>query len=183
MNLKKQIKDRPAFLLAAIFLPVGIFLLTGDDLVGRQITDLGGYWARPLTYIRILGAITIALSALLLIKSIQFRRGREYEVKKIAIGWGFEAGMTAAALVAYCIVMPLITFVPATFALVFGMNLLYKRKEGSASPKEDSFAPPAESRRGARSRWTYYLNSAVYALLATFVLYMIFTKLLHAVLP
>jgi hypothetical protein len=183
MHFKRLVKDWPGFFLGAIFLPIGILLVAGDNLVGKQITDLGGYWARPLTYIRILGGIMIALSGLLLLKSLKFRRNREYEIKKIEIGWGFDAGMTAFALIVYCIVMPLITFVPATLALVFGMNLLYKRRERTAPSAQTSLQPTSGPNSTAKSRLKFYLNSAIYASITTFALYMLFTRLLNAVLP
>jgi hypothetical protein len=188
MDIKKLIKNQDNFVLGAVFLILGIFLVTAKNLTGRVISKLGSFWAHPLTYIRILGWGFVIFSGLLVLFSLFGK------TKKLSIKFGFEAAITTIALIVYCIVMPILTFFPTTFLLVLGINLLYKRKEDQAAieigkndngaEKSSSVAPSAaDAIADKNAKKKSLIVSIIYSACITAFMWWIFSKVLKAVLP
>jgi hypothetical protein len=189
------IKNHPDFLLGVIFLALGLFLLLNDGLVGKEMSNLGGYWAQPSTYLKMLGMGISIFSVILLLTSLNFQRTNV--IQKIQLNVGFEAWMTILALLVYCIIMPIITFMPATFLMILFINLVYKRKEAikaaetlaekAAQERSDSgeegAVPVPVAPISAEARKKSLITSVIYAVVITLFLWVVFTQFLDAQLP
>jgi hypothetical protein len=85
--------------------------------------------------------------------------------------------------------MPIVSFLPATLILVFGLRLVYKRREklGLWRPKNevDDSEITFTSEEKAKVKFTKkeILFNLLYTVCVTGVLYVVFTKFLGAVLP
>lgn len=185
--MKKIIKSKNNFVLGITMIAVGLFLVLNDSLSGKSVSGLGGFWAQPDTYIKMLGCGLILFSTLLVITSINFKG--DNNVEKISFPVTREAIITAAALVAYCYVMPIITFFPATFILVFGLNRLYRKKEAEAIHLNADAQDGVPEEKKEREKLTgkalakSLIVSGIYSLCITATMWLIFTRILKAVLP
>lgn len=173
--MKHLIKNQNNFVLSIAMIALGLFLALDNSLAGKSVSNLGGFWAQPDTYIKLLGGGLVIFSILLLISSLNFERSEN--VEKIHFTVTAEAIITAVALVVYCYLMPVITFFPATLLLVFGLNRLYLRKERSAEGSTD-----ADS-KNLQKTIKSMLVSLLYSVCITAAMWLIFTKFLKAVLP
>lgn len=176
--MKKFIKNQNNFVLSIAMILLGLFLALNDSIVGKSVSNLGGFWAQPDTYIKMLGWGLILFSTLLLLTSINFSRSEHIE--RIHFTVTAEAVITAIALIVYCYLMPVISFFPATLLLIFGLNRLYLHKESFAEKQAESDAPDTSS---GRTRAKSLLVSAAYSICITTAMWLIFTKFLKAVLP
>lgn len=167
----KYIHNMNDFVLGLAFLALGLFCLLNPNIASETMHKLGGTLAKASTYIRLLGFILTAAAAVLMICAVAVRN-------KPAVGIPFsittEGLITAIALVVYCFVMPIISFFPATFIMVMGLNLLFKRKENIAAGTQ-----PITKEAKIKS----LLHSALYSAIITVLFWVVFTQLLTAVLP
>ncbi len=169
--MRRIVKNTNDFILGTIFLILGLFLLLNPNVASKSMSKMGGILTQASTYLHMLGGILAVASIGLILSSLYF--GKEnVEKKKFAFHITREALITAAALILYCFLMPIVTFFPATFVLIFGLNLLYKHKEGEKQEKKTG-----------DFRYKEIMASAVYAVIMTILLWAIFTKLLSAILP
>lgn len=173
--MKNYIKNQNNFVLSIAMILLGLFLALDDSIAGKSVSNLGGFWAQPDTYIKMLGCGLIVFSTLLLITSLNFSHSEHIE--KIHFTVTAEAIITAIALVAYCYLMPVISFFPATLLLIFGLNRLYLHKESTA---EDNREAAAQSKK---AQVKSLFVSALYSVCITTAMWLIFTKFLKAVLP
>lgn len=167
----KYIHNMNDFVLGLAFLALGLFCLLNPNIASETMHKLGGELAKASTYIRLLGWLITIAAVILIACSVLVRGG---EAKGIPFSITKEGFITAAALIVYCFVMPIISFFPATFILIMGLNLLYKRKENIAAEKQ-----PVTRQEKLRS----LLHSAVYSAVITVLFWLVFTQLLTAVLP
>ena len=183
MGRKKIVKKQSEFIISLLFLGLGLFLATNKSITGEALNALGGFWAQPSTYIRVLGWGQVIFSTILLLWSLNWSKSDE--VEKVKLNIGFEAAVTAGLLVVYCVTLPIITFFPATFLLVLCTNLLYKRKENQMFIASDDTTDAEKATNADKQTFNKksVMISVVYALCITLAAWVAFTKLLKAVLP
>ena len=83
-----------------------------------------------------------------------------------------EIVITAAALVLYALLLPVLTFFPCTLALNIVLCATFARKENEAS----------EEMKGKLSK-KQFLGIVIYSVVLTIVLWLLFTQILKCVLP
>lgn len=113
--MKKFIRSSNDLLLSILMGAVAAFLLTNQKIIIGVENGLGGMWAQASTYIHLLAGILLAMAILQLIYAIDFKGAAEH--KKLHIPVSKEIVITAAALVLYALLLPVLTFFPCTLAL------------------------------------------------------------------
>ena len=102
--------------------------------------------------------------------AIDFKGAAEH--KKLHIPVSKEIVITAAALVLYALLLPVLTFFPCTLALNIVLCATFARKENEAS----------EEMKGKLSK-KQFLGIVIYSVVLTIVLWLLFTQILKCVLP
>lgn len=104
--MKKIIRSTNDLLLAVLMGGLSIFLLLSKKIITGVENGLGGMWAQASTYIHLLAGILLAMAILQLIYAIDFRGAAEH--KKLSIPVSREIAITAAALVLYALLLPVL---------------------------------------------------------------------------
>jgi hypothetical protein len=165
-RLLKSVND---FIIGVFLFALGLFVLTTKHIVNGSIkvTD-GGIWVRPDVYVRLIGGLISICSAILIIKSLNFKRQAETS------GFHFvicrEVVFTAAALTAYAFLLTRIGFAVSTFLLIFFLACVYIRKE-----RQGKRNPPLTVKD--------VIVAVIYSGVLDVVVWLIFSKLLHVALP
>lgn len=168
--MKKAIRSTNDLLLALLMGGASIFLLTSQKIITGVENGLGGPWAQASTYIHLLAGILLALSALQLISAINFKGDGEH--KKLNIPLSREILITAAALVLYALLLPVLTFFPCTLALNIVLCGVFAMKENEGDPELKGKLPKKQM-----------LAVVIYSVVLTIVLWVLFTQILKCVLP
>jgi hypothetical protein len=134
---------------------------------------VGGYLVRPDVYIRMIGVLLIVCSLILVIKSINFRHSAETTGLRFAMTW--EVALTGVSLLLYSVLLEPVGFAISTFLLTMFLTCLYMRKERMAVEE----APAATPHLTVRS----LIVAAVYSVVLTIVVYLMFAKVLNVALP
>jgi hypothetical protein len=165
-RLLKSVND---FVIGVFLFALGLFVLTTKRVVDGSIkvTD-GGIWVRPDVYVRLIGGLISLCSAVLIGKSLNFKRQAETS------GFHFvicrELVFTTAALIVYAFLLTRIGFAISTFLLIFFLTCIYIRKE-----KQGENKPPL--------RVKDLIIAAVYSGVLDVMVWLIFSKFLHVALP
>ena len=168
--MKKAIRSTNDMLLALLMGGVSVFLLTSKKIITGVENGLGGTWAQASTYIHLLAGILLALSVLQLIYAINFKSGGEH--KKLRIPISREILITAAALVLYALLLPVLTFFPCTLALNIVLCGTFAMKENQGDPELKGKLPKKQ-----------LIAVVIYSVVLTIVLWVLFTQILKCVLP
>ena len=129
--MKKFIRSSNDLLLSILMGAVAAFLLTNQKIIIGVENGLGGMWAQASTYIHLLAGILLAMAILQLIYAIDFKGAAEH--KKLHIPVSKEIVITAAALVLYALLLPVLTFFPCTLAL----NIVLCATKGKRGERRD----------------------------------------------
>ena len=159
--MKKFIRSSNDLLLSILMGAVAAFLLTSQKIIIGVENGLGGMWAQASTYIHLLAGILLAMAILQLIYAIDFKGAAEH--KKLHIPVSKEIVITAAALVLYALLLPVLTFFPCTLALNIVLCATFARKENEAS----------EEMKGKLSK-KQFLGIVIYSVVLTIVLWLLF---------
>lgn len=166
--MKKIIKSTNDLLLAVIMGGIAIFLLTSKNIIIGVENGLGGIWAQASTYIHLLAGILLALAVLQILCTINIKGSHEHQ--KLSIPVSKEILITAVALVLYALLLPVLTFFPCTLALIAVLCGTFAMKENEATEK-------------GKMQKKQMLAIAIYSVVLTVVLWLVFTQLLRCVLP
>ena len=169
--MKKIIRSTNDLLLAILMGAVAIFLLVSKGIVTGVENGLGGVWAQASTYIHLLAGILLALSVLQLLYAINFK-GDESKHTKLTIPITWEIVVTAVSLVAYALLLPILTFFPCTLALNIVLCGTYAMKENQGDPELKGKLPKKQ-----------IIAIIIYSAVLTVVLWALFTQVLKCVLP
>jgi hypothetical protein len=169
MEKPKRLKSVNDFVIGIFLFALGLFVLTTKYVVDREVrvTD-GGFWVRPDVYVRLIGGLISLCSAVLIVKSLNFKRQAETEGFHFVISR--EVIFTAAALIVYVFLLTRIGFAVSTFLLTFFLTCLYIRKERQGKNK------PALTVKD-------FIIAAVYSAILDAAVWLIFSKVLHVALP
>ena len=154
--MKKAIRSTNDLLLALLMGGVSVFLLTSKKIITGVENGLAG--------------ILLALSVLQLIYAINFKSGGEH--KKLRIPISREILITAAALVLYALLLPVLTFFPCTLALNIVLCGTFAMKENQGDPELKGKLPKKQ-----------LIAVVIYSVVLTIVLWVLFTQILKCVLP
>ena len=168
--MKKAIRSTNDLLLALLMGGVSVFLLTSKKIITGVENGLGGTWAQASTYIHLLAGILLALSVLQLIYAINFKSGGAHQKLRIPISR--EIVITAAALVLYALLLPVLTFFPCTLALNIVLCGTFAMKENQGDPELKGKLPKKQ-----------LIAVVIYSVVLTIVLWVLFTQILKCVLP
>ena len=168
--MKKAIRSTNDLLLALLMGGASVFLLTSKKIITGVENGLGGPWAQASTYIHLLAGILLALSVLQLIMAVNFKGGGEH--KQLSIPISREILITAAALVLYALLLPVLTFFPCTLALNIVLCGVFAMKENQGDPELKGRLPKKQ-----------LLAVVLYSVVLTVVLWVLFTQILKCVLP
>jgi hypothetical protein len=158
------------FISGLLLLGFGIFLMTSDAIVeGEAATNVSSYLVGADTYLRLLGLLVAFFSAVLIVRSINYKKVKETEAFGFVIK--LESLLTVIALIVYIVFLPVIGFGITTFFLSLFLTCLYMRKEN----KGQQF-----TRRMILKK---FLIALIFSLILVIAVYCIFTKVLQASLP
>lgn len=168
----KRIKTMNDFILGIMMLAFSLFLLFSDKIVTNMpVVTMGGYFARADVYIHLLATILGIVALVLIGKSINFKKDAE------VTGFSFLINNTilisAAILILYTLLLPVIGFIISTFLAIFFLCALYTVKEENKTLKEY---------RG-KALGKMLLRSGIYSVVLVVVLKIIFTYGLSVQLP
>lgn len=169
--MKKFIRSSNDLLLSILMGAVAAFLLTNQKIIIGVENGLGGMWAQASTYIHLLAGILLAMAILQLIYAIDFKGAAEH--KKLHIPVSKEIVITAAALVLYALLLPVLTFFPCTLALNIVLCATFARKENEGNEE-------AEAKKMSKKQFGFIV---LYSVVLTVVLWLLFTQILKCVLP
>jgi hypothetical protein len=173
MEKAKLVKTPNDFVIGLILLAAGLFVLfTAKVVQGEIVTGNGGLLARPDTYVRLIAGCLAFFSAVLVLKSLNWRRLKD--TKGFTFVLSREIVLTVVALVAYVFLLPLIHFFAATFLLLFLLTIMFFKKEVSVSETEC----PAKKIVIRR-----LIVAAVYSVILTVAVYLLFANVLMVALP
>ncbi len=169
--MKKFIRSTNDLLLSILMGAVAIFLLLSKGIITGVENGLGGIWAQASTYIHLLAGILLALSVLQLLYAINFKR-EEDQHTKLSIPITREIVVTAVSLVAYALLLPILTFFPCTLALNIVLCGTFAMKENQGDPELKGKLPKKQ-----------LIGVLIYSAVLTVVLWVLFTQILKCVLP
>ena len=152
-------------LIGATYGAISAFAGGWIDNIMMRITDI------LYTIPDILLIILLAMAILQLIYAIDFRGAAEH--KKLCIPVSREIAITAAALVLYALLLPVLTFFPCTLALNIVLCATFARKENEGNEE-------AEAKKMTKKQFGVIV---LYSVILTIVLWLLFTQILKCVLP
>lgn len=168
------IKNANDFILAIIMLGISGYILLAKNICSFiPNTGLGGFFARPDVYIKMLSIFLIILSVVLLAKSVSISK-KNVPIKKFSFYLNKEIVSTTVALCAYTLLMPVVGFIITTFLLTFFLVLIFSLKF-----KNIKFSWRSNKKVLIR----LFVISFVYAFVADIVMYLVFTYLFGISLP
>jgi hypothetical protein len=173
MEKPKLLKSVNDFIIGVFLFALGLFVLTTKRVMDGSVnvTD-GGIWVRPDVYVRLIGGLISLCSAILIGKSLNFKRQAETS------GFHFvicrEVVLTAAALIVYAFLLTRIGFAVSTFLLTLSLTCVYIQKE-----KQGGSRPPLTGKITVKD----LIIAAVYSVVLDVVVWLIFSKVLHVALP
>ena len=161
------------FIIGLALLALGCYVLFTDKVVfGNVAKSGGGPLVHPVVYVRLIGGILTFLSAVLVLKSLNWTR--KAEVIPFRFILTPHIGLTVAALIIYTFLLPRIGFAVSTFMLNFFLTCLFLHRERTGEDK-----PPLARKDIIRS----LVNITIYSILLLIVIYFLFTKVLYVDLP
>ena len=170
----KLIKNFNDFIIGAVLLVLGLYVIFADNIVRGVIpANLpGGTLTRPDVYVRLIGGFLALCAAILVIKSFNFERTAN--IKRFRFVISREIVCTVLALTAYTALLTRIGFFASTFLLVFFLVAMYLRKE-----KIGNGTPPVTKKEFIGD----IIRIFVYSVLLVLTVYLIFTQVLVVALP
>jgi hypothetical protein len=168
--MKKVIRSSNDLLLAGLMGCVSLFLLLHKGIITGVENGLGGYWAQASSYIHLLAGVLLGLSVLQLIFALNFKGVGEH--KGLSIPVSKEVIITAAALILYALLLPVLTFFPCTLVLNMVLCGTYAMKENEGNPDCKGKLPKKQ-----------LVSIVIYSVILTIILWLLFTELLNCVLP
>ena len=169
----KLIRSVNDIVIGSALLLLGIFILvTKHVMQGTADTGSGGILVRPDVYVRVIGGCIAFFSLILILKAFNFRKSEKTE--GFAFALNKEVALTVAALVLYAFLLPIIRFFASTFLLLFFLTVLYQWKEG-ISDGDGKLNRKAIIRR--------LVIAAVYSVILTIFVFLIFSNVLKVSLP
>ena len=165
-----KIKSMNDFVSGLILSGVSLYLIFGKNIVqGKVTTGPGGPLVRADMYIRMLGILMLLLSAIMVIRSVNFRKA--VETKGFSFTITRESIFTAFALAGFIIFLKPLGFGITTFLFSFFVVCLYSIKENQGK----GF--------GRREKIKKALFAALFSLILVAVVYLVFAKILLVTLP
>lgn len=173
MKNLKPLKSTNDFIIGTLFLILGIYVLTTNNILLDSIgASQGTIWIiRPDIYVRGIGCLITAFSVILVLKSINWKRSEE--TTKFTFAMSKEVLLSIGALIIYAFIFPRVGFALSSFLLIFFLTFIYMCKEMSG--KQDKITK--------KDRIKYAIYSVIYAAILVTVVYLIFSKILYVVLP
>ena len=170
----KLIKNINDFIIGVVLFILGIYVIFTDGIViGVIPANLpGGYLTRPDVYVRLIGGFLALCAAVLVIKSINFKRTADIKGFRFVIS--LEIVLTVVALIGYTALLTRIGFFASTFLLTFFLTALYLRKEKNGNGK-----PPLTRKEIIKD----LITILVYSVLLVLGVYVVFTYVLFVALP
>lgn len=169
----KPIKNMNDFVIGLALVTLGCWLLFTDNIVFGSVAVLGGgTLAHPATYVRFLGGLITFLAALLVLKSLNWRRSAEVVAFHFTVTPHIV--LTVLALVVYAILLPRIGFFISTFLLNFFLTCLFLHKENSGEGKSPFTIDDIKRR---------LIYVTAYSIILVFVVQFLFTQVLFVNLP
>ena len=174
MAKRKFLKSTNDFVIGMIMLALGIYVLLTDDILRGPIpvVSIVHPLILPDTYVRFIGGVLTFISAILVVKSINFF-GKS-ETKGFSFAISREVVLTVVCLVAYTALLPVIGFLVSTFLLIFSLTCIYLRGEKTGHGK-----PPLTRKEIIKNLIIVF----VYTVLLVSFVYIIFTRVLYVDLP
>lgn len=167
----KAIRHMNDLILGILMIGVSAFLFFGKITEQEVQTSQGGFLARSDIWLRMMAVFLFAVSVVLIIRSINFKK--EEIAEKFSFYIDSTVIATIIALIVYAIALPLLGFFFTTFVITLYLVLLYSIKEQglkfTAVPK------------GAWGKLA--LKSLITAAVLLIVFWLIFGKLLAIQLP
>lgn len=167
-----MIKKMNDFVLSLIMIVLSLFLIFGNVTEGGTTMGQGGPLAKPDVWLKLLAALMLVFSVILLIKSISFKRDGQ-DKEKFSFALNSTVILTIVGLSIYTALLPVIGFFVSTFLLSMFLCLLFSIKENKKSIKT----------MGKNEWFAYILRSFGFSLVMLLVLYLVFGKLLAIHLP
>ena len=169
----KPIKKMNDFIIGLALLALGSYVLFTEKIVFGNVPYIGGGpLVHPEVYVRLIGGILTFLSAILVLKSLNWSR------KAVVVPFKFaltpHISLTMAALILYTFLLPRIGFAVATFLLNFFLTCLFLHRERTGEGKS-----PLVKKDIIRS----LIHITIYSILLLIAIYFLFTKVLYVDLP
>ena len=169
----KPIKNVNDFIIGLALLALGCYVLFTDKIVfGNVAKTGGGPLVHPVVYVRLIGGILTFLSAVLVLKSLNWRRKAEIIPFRFLLTP--HISLTVVSLIVYTFLLPRIGFAVSTFLLNFFLTCLFLHRERTGEGKS-----PFEKKSVIRS----LIYITIYSILLLIFIYILFTKVLYVDLP
>ena len=166
--MKKTIKNVNDFVLAVLMLALSLFLLLCPNITSNiPSVSMGGYFTRPDVYIRMLALFLVVASLALLIRSLNLGK-KAQQISGFHFTINSTVIMTVAALLLYCVLLPVVGFYICTAAILLFLNGLYVYKENNKKLKDYT----------KKELIKYTVIDVIYTGCMVVVLWLVFAKLL-----
>lgn len=171
--MKKTIKNVNDFVLAVLMLALSLFLLLCPNITSNiPSVSMGGYFTRPDVYIRMLALFLVVASLALLIRSLNLGK-KAQQISGFHFTINSTVIMTVAALLLYCVLLPVAGFYICTAAILLFLNGLDVYKENNKKLKDYT----------KKELIKYTVIDVIYTGCMVVVLWLVFAKLLGVRLP
>ena len=169
----KFVKKTNDFVIGLALLALGCYVLFTDNVVfGNVMQTSGGPLVHPVVYVRLIGGILTFLAAILVLRSINWRRSANVESFRFLLTP--HIALTIGALLLYIFLLPRIGFAISTFVLNFFLTCLFLHRERTGEGM-----PPLERKKIIRT----LIQVAVFSVLLLIVIFILFTRVLFVDLP
>ena len=169
----KFVKNTNDFVIGIALLALGIYILLTKKIVfGNVMQTSGGPLVHPEVYVRLLGGILTFLAAILVLKSLNWRRSAELTPFRFLITP--HIFLTVVALVLYTFLLPRIGFAVSTFSLNFFLTCLFLHRERTGEGKAT-----LERKSIIRS----LIHITIFSIILLIIIYILFTRVLYVDLP
>lgn len=165
------VKNVNDFVIGLALLVLGCYVLLTDNIIFGVVPRMGG-GIHPEAYVRLIGGILTGLSAILVLRSLNWRRSAQVIRFRFIITRHIV--LTVVSLVAYTFLLPRIGFVISTFLLNFFLSCLFLHRERTGEGQA-----PFEKKEIIRS----LINITIYSVVLLIVIYLLFTRVLFVNLP
>ena len=170
MNIK-WLKKPNDFVLGILMIGVSLFLFFGKITDNAPASSQGGMLARPDVWIQMIAGILVAVSVILIIKSVDLKGCAEAERFHFALDSTVVS--ITAVLILYALLLPVIGFFVTTFAAIFFLVFLF-------TVREEKLVMRKLTKKDALR---IAIKSTLTALVMLVILWLVFAKLLAIQLP
>ena len=165
-----KIKNMNDFIAGILLMAGGLWLMLSKTIIeGRILKSQSQGLIRPDTYIRILGVLVFFLAALMVIRSINFKK--EAETKAFVFHGTKEGFLTLVALILFVALLKPLGFMVVTPLLTFFIVCIYMLKE----TKDQGLT--------RREMIKKFVVAGVYSIVLVWVVYLLFSKIMLVSLP